>query len=571
MEADRDVIDPAISATGRFVIFRSCATTLVPGGQSGCQIDIYLRDRDTDDDGIFDEPGALSTIRASVDDNGSQVNGEHNWAPDITPDGRYLAFASDQFDLAGTEENCSWGEPMPINSSCPNVFVRDRDTDGDGLFDEAGAVKNTRVSVSTDGTQSNGGSYESAISADGRHVAFLSGASNLVMGDTNPGVDVFVRDRDTDGDQVLDEPGAVATVRVSESSSGMQANAGSTAVAMSANGRYVAFSSQAFNPVAADGNFSCDMDMNTIPDNCPDIFVRDRDSDADGIFDEAAQVSTIRASVSSSGVEGDRQSNAPVLSADGSFVAFESFATNLVPGDTNDNCNGSLPNCPDIFVRDLQANTTVRVSLSGSGDQGNAGSFRPAVSAGGRFVGFQSAASNFVRFDTNGKPDAFLRDRDFDGNGVFDEPGAVSTMMLSVTGGGVQANSSSAHVAITPNGCKSTFDSFASNLVANDTNGKVDVFARHQFIDGDDDDTCDTSAPGGTAQPPMFGLQQAFFANAGKGIGVCPWEGGAGPAPGSPAGGGGEAATGGPLGESSSGEPMGGGVASDLPRPLCRC
>jgi Tol biopolymer transport system component len=136
-EANLEVITPAISGTGRFVIFRSYSTTLVPGGQAG-QLDIYLRDRDTDDDGMLDESGAVSTIRASVNDDGNQVIGEHNWAPDITPDGRFLAFASDQFDLASTEEHCSWDL---FNSSCPNVFVRDRDTDNDGIFDEPGAVK----------------------------------------------------------------------------------------------------------------------------------------------------------------------------------------------------------------------------------------------------------------------------------------------------------------------------------------------------------------------------------------------------------------------------------------------
>ena len=508
LPADMDVIDPAISGTGRYVIFRSHATTLVPGGQPGA-LDIFLRDRDTNDDGGFDGPD-VSTIRASVDDSGLAVEGEHNWAPDITPDGRFLAFASDQFDLASTSERCSWkvdANGNPIDSSCPNVFVRDRDADGDGVFDESDSgsgppeTKNTRVSVSNVGVQSNGGSHESAISADGRHVAFLSVASNLVPvmpGDTPGTIDVFVRDRNIDDDLTFDEPGEVRTTRMSESSSGIGGDKSSTSVAISANGRFVAFTSAASNLVDLDMNFFCDVNGDQIyVDNCPDVFVRDRDADPggpDGVFDEPGQVATIRASISTDGVEGDHESGAPVLSSDGRYVVFESRASNLVTGDTNENCmfnGGGLPqNCDDIFVRDLLANTTVRVSVSGDGDQGDGGSLRPTVSADGRFVSFHSGASSLVGADTNGADDIFLRDRDTDRDGTFDENGFVSTTILSVPSVGGQANGLSANAAITPNGCKSSFQSEGWNLVQSDTNGVRDIFVR-QLADGDDDATCD--------------------------------------------------------------------------------
>jgi hypothetical protein len=208
---------------------------------------------------------------------------------------------------------------------------------------------------------------------------------------------VFVRDRDVSNDKVFDEPGDVATVRVSENATtGMGADAGSTGVAMSADGRFVTFTSGASN-LAGDTNFSCDANGDTIAvENCPQVFVRDRDADGDGTFDETGEVSMVKASLSTGGVEGDRQSNGPVLSSTGRYVAFESFATNLVEDDTNENCNGASPNCRDIFVRDLQANATVRVSLSGSGDQGDAASGKPSVSADGRFVAIQSRASNLA-------------------------------------------------------------------------------------------------------------------------------------------------------------------------------
>ena len=183
----------------------------------------------------------------------------------------------------------------------------------------------TQVSVATDGTPAAEGPdllLEPAISATGRFVAFESKAANLVPGDTNGAFDVFVRDRDTDGDGVFDEPGAVVTTRVSVSTDGVQGNANSRDPSISAEGRWVAFTSLADNLDPTD------------PDRFKrvDVYVHDRDADADGVFDEPGAIGTALVRTSS-GDEPNRTLFAldPDISQDGATVAFASGATNLHP------------------------------------------------------------------------------------------------------------------------------------------------------------------------------------------------------------------------------------------------
>ena len=251
----------------------------------------------------------------------------------------------------------------------PDVFVRDR---------ELGTTE--RVSVSSRGKQANGESdFNSvAISRHGRFVAFDSYATNLVPHDTNTvcdadgcfGSDIFVRDRLTG-----------KTERVNVSSSSTQANGNSYYPSITGDGRFIAFASDANNLVPGDTN------------STRDAFVRDRWTRT-----------TERVSVGPRGVQADRGSNFPSISADGHFVAFESDATNLAPHNTND--------FQDIFVRDHVAGTTERVSVSSSGAEGNDASFTaPAISAAGRFVAFSSYATNLVPRDTNGFEDVFVRTR----------------------------------------------------------------------------------------------------------------------------------------------------------------
>ena len=289
--------------------------------------------------------GAVST-RVQGGRGGQQANGD-SWEPAISAGGRFVAFTSSASNLVPGDTN-----------GTEDVFVRDRM-----------AQVTRRVSVGPGGRQANSDSAEPAISADGRFVAFISSASNLVAGDTNATDDVFVRDRM-----------AQVTRRVSVGTSAQQANSFSFSLAISAGGRFVAFTSDASNLVAGDSN------------GTEDVFVRDR----------SVKV-TRRVSVGSGGQQGNKISAFPAISVDGRFVAFFSLASNLVAGDTNGHA--------DVFVRDRRVNVTRRTSVGPGGQQADDVSFDPAISADGRFVAFASPASNLVAGDTNGLADVFVRDR----------------------------------------------------------------------------------------------------------------------------------------------------------------
>jgi Tol biopolymer transport system component len=284
-----------------------------------------------------------------------------------------------------------------------------------------------RVSLGPNGVQGNGRSSRPALSADGRFVAFTSDASNLVPGDTNGFGDVFVRDRRTG-----------TTARVSLGTNGVQANSFSSDPALSAGGRFVAFTSEASNLVPGDTN------------GRQDVFVRNHQTGT-----------TERVSLGTSGVQGNDYSEAPALSSDGRFVAFASLASNLVPDDTNGQT--------DVFVRDHRTGVTERFSLGPNRVQGNNGSSDPALSAGGRFVAFASGASNLVPGDTNGERDVFVRDRQ-----------TGTTERVNLGPNGVQGNDFSGSYGAIPvlsaNGRFVAFDSSANNLVQDDTNGQADVF-----------------------------------------------------------------------------------------------
>jgi len=172
--------------------------------------------------------------------------------------------------------------------------------------------------------------------------------------------------------------------------------------------------------------------------------------------------STTRVSVASDGMQGIGNSSPfirPSMSADGRFVAFQSWATNLVPGDTN----GVF----DIFVHDRQAGVTTRKNIPAGGGQANNASFDPWLSADGRYAAFYSFANNLVAGDTNSKQDVFVRDRLL---GV--------TTRESASTRGAQANGDSDSVVISGDGRFLAFPSQASNLVEGDTNGAFDVFVR---------------------------------------------------------------------------------------------
>jgi Tol biopolymer transport system component len=352
--------------------------------------------------------------RMSVDSAGAQADGDSAWSrPAVSGDGRYVAFASDADDLVAGDTN-----------GVADVFVH-----------EVATGVTVRVSVDSAGVQGNRDSFSPSLSESGRFVAFTSLANNLIASDTHGLADVFVHDRDPDGNGIFDEGNGV-TFRVSIRGAGLEANGASGNPSISANGLLVAFDSSATNLVASDSN------------NVKDVFLRDW-----------LNQKTTRMSVDSLGVQGNDQSFSPSISRDGGAVGFTSSATNLVAGDGNFQ--------DDVFVRVLAAGTTEIVSVGPLGNPGDNWSAGASLSNDGQFVAFYSWADDLVGGDLNNQGDVFLRDR-----------ALGTTERVSVDSAGAEADGYSLLPAVSADGMVVAFESGAGNLVANDGNGLDDVFVR---------------------------------------------------------------------------------------------
>jgi len=255
-------------------------------------------------------------------------------------------------------------------------------------------------------------------------VVFVSNATDLVAGDTNNWQDAFVRDVT-----------AGVTTRVSVSSLGVQANNRSVRPCVSHDGMKVVFSSSADNLVPNDGNGKAD------------IFLHDR-----------ANATTIRVSVNDAGWGGNGTSGDPEISGDGTKVVFDSLANNLVAADGNSR--------QDVFLRDLVAARTTRISVDDLGNEGNGHSYEASISEDGSVVAFVSEASNLVPEDFNGVADVFARYRDLS-----------RTRRLSVSNLGAEADAACRVPQISADAQVVSFESASAALDPNDLNGFVDVFA----------------------------------------------------------------------------------------------
>ncbi len=406
---------PSISADGQFVVFASTASNLVPGDTNICDfhncVDIFLRDR-----------FAGTTTRISISNAGQQANGD-SYTPSISANGRYVVFTSNANNL------------IPGDAG-GGTFLYDRQT---GLI--------SRVSVAIFSVTGNG--TAPSVSDDGRYVVFASSRDDLVPGDTCDTSnmfagcnDVFLFDRQTQ-----------QTSLVSVSSAGIQGDLDSYDPSITADGRYVTFTSQASNLVSNDNNTNC----LPSPLSCPDIFLRDL---------QTGQTTLV--SVSSGGTQGNYESSVASISLNGDFIVFNSTASNLISGDT-----GIFP---DIFLRDLQQGKTTRVNVSSSDAQANDGnqndytSFgwagHPSISADGRFVVFHSIATNLVANDTNNQRDIFVHDNQ-----------THETVRVNVSVSGVQTDADSDFEMISADGHYIMFRSAADNLVPGYENGgKRDIF-----------------------------------------------------------------------------------------------
>jgi Tol biopolymer transport system component len=393
----------AVSADGRLVAFWSFASNLVAGDTNGTS-DVFVRDRLTQ-----------STERVSVDSRERQSAGgdaggvldTNLGRPAVSGDGRFVAFASTATNLVKGDRN-----------QVADVFVRDR---------VAGTTE--RISMAGRKVEANSDSSGPAITPDGRFVAFSSFANNLAAGDANFASDVFVHDRQ-----------ARTTELVSVNSAEEQANAGSGGAAITPDGRFVAFGSDATNLVPGD-----------VDDFASDVFLRDR---ATGTTEGISTLAPPSGPV--------RHSGAPAISADGRLVAFNSWDSNLVAGDTNDRY--------DVFVFDRGTATVERVSITDAGVEGNNDSLGPAVSADGRFVAFSSDADNLVAGDGNFDVDVFLHDRT-----------AHTTVRVSVRTDGTETGLELASfgASISADGRLVAFESEGA-LVPEDTGFPVDVFTHQE-------------------------------------------------------------------------------------------
>ncbi len=345
---------------------------------------------------------AQATSRVSLDSNGNEGN-QGSGESSISADGRFVAFSSFASNLVPGDTN-----------NVEDVFRRDLTTG-----------QTIRVSISSGGVQGNFASGFSAISDDGMVVAFVSDATNLVPNDLNSVRDVYVRDL-----------GANTTELISVDSNGVQANRESLFpnLAISGDGRFVAFSSRANNLTFVDTQFNIN------------VFLHDRLTGQTWLVSE-----------SPSGSPGSGDSLFPSLSSDGRFIAFSSSAPNLVFGDNN--------SASDVFVQDFATGQNFLMSKSLDGVLGDLDSLEPSISADGDLVAFSSLADNLVSGDTNGKKDVFLAQR---------STGAIAR--VSVGSGKTQGDGDSTTPSISSDGHSVAFSSLSDNLVSDDFNARWDIF-----------------------------------------------------------------------------------------------
>ncbi len=386
-----------VSADGSVVAFVSRAKNLVPGGTNGLP-QVFAKNLTT---------GVTTLVSASA--SGEQTSTGTGDRPAISADGTKVAFTTH-------------APLVPEDTrTFEDVFVKDLVT---------GSV--VRASTTTAGAQAGNHSFSPSLSADGTKVAFTSEASNLVPGDTNGKVDVFVKDLPT---------GAIT--RASVTAAGKQGLGADPSVEGENTGKY---GSSYGASLSADGSRVAFVSYGKLTDN-------DRNPYADVYVKNVATGNVALASPVPEGMTGDAGSAS--ISGDNKKVAFVSNGVH-VPGDTNKTY--------DVFVFTPSTHKLVRVSTDAKGKQANQPSASPSLSADGSKVAFATRASNLVPGDTNGTADVFVKN-------------LTNNQVVRVLGsGGAEGNLPAALSALSADGSTVSFTSAATNLVPGDTNTSFDTF-----------------------------------------------------------------------------------------------
>lgn len=378
-----------ISGNGAFVVFYGGSTNLVPGDTNGVD-DVFRKDTST---------GAL--VRVSVPSGGA-------------PQGNAPSSNCDASEA---------GDAVVFESYATNLVAGDANFSGDVFWHHVASQTTTVVSLANGGSvQGNGHSAFPSCDDTGNLIAFESAATNLAGADTNGVRDIYLRDRTTG-----------TTERISLTKGGVEPDGECGLPAVSPDGQWVAFHSDAANLVPGDTN------------GVTDVFLKDRKT---GVI--------TRVSVGTGGVQGNDQSRYPALSFDAKVIAFSSESDNWIPG--------TIPFF-NVYAHDRATGVTALVSRHSSGAPANSTSLQGDISRFGRWVAFWSYATNLVQADTNGFADVFLNDT-----------ATGATTRLSMAPGGVEANGFSAGPALSGDGARTAFESDATNLVAADLNGQLDVF-----------------------------------------------------------------------------------------------
>lgn len=387
-----------VSQDGRVTVFTTNYDTLISGDNNG-HPDVFAYDRVT-----------KQTELISHGPNGQPGNNTSH-RPSVSPDGRYVAFTSLAKNLLPDSSVTACGDIL-----CTNVFVYDRVTKKQTLAN----VDTLGLRIGIDERMSF--EFGPILSRDGKSVVFTT-EHPIEPNDTNNNLDVAVRDLSTG-----------VTRNASTNSDGQVVISGNNEATMSYDGRYVAFT--AFSPLVPE-------DTN----ETYDVYRRDLQTG-----------NILLISKTQGGGIANRASNQAVISGNGQFVAYISRATNIVPGDTNEN--------NDVFVYNVQTGTTQRINVTSRGNQAVGETYYPDISYDGRYVTYGSLASNLVLADGNDALDIFLYDRSVN----------LTRRINRGSHDGVQANGWNFYSSISGDGKTVAFTSYATNL-----SGEANVSPRQLY------------------------------------------------------------------------------------------